>query len=90
MKKNYWLLSLSLAFLSGVAAAQSWTARKPLKATLVSFSGGCAEFRVADGKRFWVRRDSLDGFKLVPGKSEIRFYEDSLPPHLCPANNQQQ
>jgi hypothetical protein len=84
---KYAWISLLISFGAGVVMAQSWTAQTPLKATLISFSGGCAEFRVADGKRFWVKRESLQGFKLIPGKSEIRFYEESLPPHLCSANN---
>lgn len=71
-----------LLFALGVWA-QSWTAEKPLKATLLHLDESCAEFKTTEGKTFKVKRESLNGLKLVPQKTEIRFYLESLPAHLC-------
>lgn len=74
---------LAVIFFALGVWAQSWTAEKPLKATLIRLDESCAEFKTADGKTFKVKKESLSGLKLVPKTTEIRFYTESLPPHLC-------
>lgn len=66
-----------------VAQAQVWTAEAPLKAKVVSYDRKCVQLRGAGGTSFKVRRESLKGLALTPGKTEIRYFKDALTAHLC-------
>ena len=76
-------LIMTLVILSSLAARAEWTAEKPLVAKLIGFDKSCAEFQDAEGHKFKVKRSGLGKMKLVPQKTELKYFKESIGSQLC-------